>query len=199
MSRSAGNAATLKDVTHLGYSGREARYLLLSTHYRQPLSYSDERLKEARAALRRVDTFVAKLSRCPEGRGTDEIRGITEEMLVSFEAAMEADLNVPMALGAIFTLIRKVNQHLSAGTVSKDDASALMDAFSRIHSVLALFDFNPAAQEPEDPGIEALVNLREEARDRKDYEEADRIREDLRRRNVIVQDTPYGPLWWLKA
>jgi len=99
MSRSAGSAVTLRDITDLGYSAREVRYLLLSTHYRQPLSYSEEKLQAARAALKRMDVFVGKLRRCPEGRETDKVRGIAEEMLVSFEAAMEADLNVPMALG----------------------------------------------------------------------------------------------------
>ena len=57
---------------------------------------------------------------------------------------MEADLNVPMALAAVFTLIRKANQHLSAGELSKDDASHLLDALAKINSVLAFFDFNPA-------------------------------------------------------
>ena len=199
MSRSAGNAVTLKDLTHLGYSGREVRYLLLSTQYRQPLSYSEEKLKAARAALGRIDAFVGKLRRCPDGRGTDKVRGIVEEMLASFETAMEADLNVPMALGSVFILIRRVNQQLSQGDLAGDDASAIIKAFTRIHSVLALFDFNPAGPEPENPEIEALVNRREEARERKHYEEADRIREELRNRNIALEDTPYGTLWWLRT
>ena len=197
MSRSAGNAVTLRDITDLGYSAREARYLLVSSQYRQPLSYSEEKLKAARAALRRIDVFVGKLRRCPEGRETDKVRGITEEMLISFEAAMEADLNVPMALGAVFLLIRKINQQLSEGGLSKDSASLILDAFAKIQSVLALFDFNPAGQDSDDPEIEALVNRREDARERKDYEEADRIREELRKRNVALEDTSYGPLWWM--
>jgi cysteinyl-tRNA synthetase len=198
MSRSAGNAVTLDDTAALGYTARDVRHLLLCTHYRQPLSYSEEKLMAARAALNKIDTFVGKLKRCSGKRDTDKVRGITEEMLVSFETAMEADLNIPMALAAIFILIRKGNQLFSAGEISKDDASVILDAFGKINSVLAFFDFNPSGIESEDPEIEALVSRREEARERKDYEEADRIREDLKNRNVVLEDTTYGTLWWIK-
>jgi cysteinyl-tRNA synthetase len=198
MSRSAGNAVTLKELMNLGYSAREVRYLLLSTHYRQPLSYSEEKLKVARAALKRIDVFVGKLRRCANGRGADTLHGVAEEMLSSFDAAMEADLNVPMALAAIFILIRKTNQQVSAGALSKNEAADLLDAFAKINSVLALIDLNPASSEAENPEIEALVDRRDEARERKDYEEADRIREDLKKRNVALEDTAYGTIWWVK-
>jgi cysteinyl-tRNA synthetase len=103
-----------------------------------------------------------------------------------------------MALGAVFIMIRKANQQLARGGLSKDDASLLLDALAKIHSVLALVDFNPTGQDSEDPEIEALVSLREEARERKEYEEADRIREDLRKRNVVLEDTAYGTLYWIE-
>jgi cysteinyl-tRNA synthetase len=198
MSRSAGNAVTLKDILNLGYTARETRYLLISAHYRQPLSYSEEKLNAAQAALRRIDTFVGRLRRCPGGRENDSTRPLVEEMLSSFDAAMEADLNVPQALGAIFILIRKLNQNFAKSELSKEDASLILDAFARIHSVLAIFDFNAAGLTPEDPEIENLVSRREEARERKDFEEADRIREDLKKRNVVLEDTGYGTLYWIE-
>jgi cysteinyl-tRNA synthetase len=199
MSRSVGNAVTLKEILNLGFTARETRYLFLATHYRQPVSYSEEGLKAARAALRRMDVYVGKLRRCSPGRETDSTRGLVEEMNAAFESAMESDLNVPMALGAVFSLIRKTNQQLARGLLSKDDASLILNAFSKIHSVLAIFDFNPAGQESEDPEIEALISRREEARERKDYEEADRIREDLKKRNVVLEDTAYGTLYWVES
>ena len=198
MSRSVGNAMTLKEILNLGYTAREVRYLFLSTHYRQPLSYSEEGLKAARAALKRIDAFVAKLRLCPGGRETDATRGLVEEMNIAFEKAMGADLNVPMALGAVFIFIRKVNQQLAGDGLSKNDASLVLKALEKIHSVLAVFDFNPASQESEDPEVEALILRREEARERKDYDEADRIREELRKRNVILEDTVYGTLHWIE-
>ena len=199
MSRSVGNAVTLGDILKLGYTGRETRYLLASTHYRQPLSYSEEKLNAARAALRRIDALVSRLRHCPEGRETDGTRGLVDEMLTSFEAAMESDLNTPSALASVFTLIRKINPQLAAGGVTKDDAARIMDAFAQINSVLAIFDFNPERTEHEDPEIEELVNRREEARENKNYVEADRIREILKKRNVVLEDTAYGPLYWIES
>ena len=120
-------------------------------------------------------------------------------MIVSFEAAMESDLNVPMALGAVFILIRKANPQLAKEELSKDDASLILSVLHKIQSILALFDFNPAGTDPEDPEIEALVNRREEARERKEYAEADRIREELRDRQVVLEDTAYGTVYWVET
>ena len=198
MSRSAGNAVTLKEIEQRGYPARVIRYLIVSAHYRQPLSYSEEKLNAALAALRRIDAFVIRLQRCTGERRSDTVKGLVEETLTSFESAMEADLNAPMAMGAIFTLIRKVNQQFTAGELSKEDASLVLDALARINAVLALIDFNPAGTEYEDPEIEQMVNRRDEARERKDYEEADRIREDLKKRKVVLEDTVYGTMYWIE-
>jgi cysteinyl-tRNA synthetase len=199
MSRSAGNAVTLGDILKLGYTGRETRYLLLSTHYRQPLSYSEERLNAARAALHRIDALVSRLRHCPEGSETKGTRSLVDEMVASFEAAMEADLNTPSALASVYILIRKINQQLTAGGVTKDDASLITDAFAKINSVLAVFNFSPEGMENEDPEIEKLVSRREEAREQKNYAEADRIREILKKRNVVLEDTAYGTLYWIES
>ena len=199
MSRSFGNAVTLTDVLSLGYTAREIRYLLLSTHYRQPVSYSEESLKTARAALRRIDAFVAKLRRCSGGGATDVIRNFVEEMHASFESALEADLNVPMALGSVFILIRQVNQQFAKEGLSKEDAALILEAVNAIDSVLAFLDLDAAEAEPEDPEIEALIGKRDEARECKDYAEADRIRDELKKRNVVLEDTAYGTFHWLDA
>jgi cysteinyl-tRNA synthetase len=198
MSRSVGNAVTLKDLVSLGYGAREVRYLLLSTHYRQTVTYSEDKLRAARAALRRIDAFIGKLRRCSEGRKSDLVRGLVEEMLASFKAAMESDLNVPMALGAIFAMIRSANPLFTKGDISKSDASLILDAFEKIQSVLAIFDFNAMGGDTEDPEIEAMVSLREDARERKDYKEADLVREELRKRNVVIEDTTYGTVYWIE-
>ncbi|MEJ2108758.1 MAG: cysteine--tRNA ligase [Acidobacteriota bacterium] len=197
MSRSAGNAVSLKELEQLGYSPRVVRYMLASVHYRQPLTYSEEKLKAAHAALRRIDAFVARLQLCEGGKRTDAVKGLVEEAMTSFENAMETDLNVPMALGAIFTLIRKVNQQAVTGELSGEDASLIREALERMNAVAAVVDFNPTGAEYEDPEIEALINRRDEARERKNYEEADRIRESLRKRSIVLEDTVYGTMYWL--
>jgi cysteinyl-tRNA synthetase len=196
MSRSAGNAVTLEDLMRSGYSAREVRYLLLSAHYRQPLAYSEGGLEAARAALGRIDTFVARLRIC-SGKGSgDSIRGAVDEMTASFEAAMEADLNVPRALGALFLLIRRANPLLADRSLSRRDADLALAALEKINSVLGFVDLNPAEAEAADPEVEALISLREEARERKDYAEADRIRVQLKGRSIVLEDTPYGTIHW---
>jgi cysteinyl-tRNA synthetase len=196
MSRSSGNAATLKELMRLGYSGREVRYFLLSAHYRQTLSYSEEKLKTACAALRRIDSFVARIRRCAGSKSSESIRPLVDEMINGYETAMDADLSVPMALSAVFILIRKINQLLASEELSKEDASLILSGFERINATLAIFDFNPIVVEPDDPEIEQLVGLREEARERKDYAEADRIREELKRKDIAIEDTPHGTMYW---
>ncbi len=155
-------------------------------------------MRASRAALRRIDAFVARLRRCSGGRGSDAVRAVVEEMVSSFEVAMESDLNVPMALASIFILIRKINKIFATGELSKEDASLVLDALQRINSVLAIFDFNPSAAVSDDPEIETLVEAREQARERKDFELADRIREELKKRGVTLEDTPYGTFFWIE-
>lgn len=196
MSRSAGNAVTLEDLLGAGFTAREVRYLLLSVHYRQPLTYSREALQAARAALGRIDTFVARLRLC-SGKGSgDSIQGAVDEMTASFESALEADLNVPKALGALFLLIRQVNPLLAGQGVSRKDADLALAALDRINSVLGFVDLDPAEAAPADPEVEALIARREEARERKDYAEADRIRAELGKRHIVLEDTPYGTIHW---
>ena len=80
--------------------------------------------------------------------------------------------------------------------MSRGDASLVLSALEKMNSVLAVIDFNPAGSEPEDPEVEEMVAKRDEARERKDYGEADRIREQLRKRHIILEDSPYGTMFW---
>jgi len=196
MSRSAGNAVTLRDVLDRGYTGRDLRFLLLSTHYRQPLSYSNTKMEAARAALRRIDSFVCHLKRA-SGTAVDEsVRVASAEMDSRFESAMDSDLNVPRALGAVFTMIRKVNPYLVRGEVAKVDADELLEGLAGIDSVLAVFDFEAAESCKLDPEIQAMVNRRDEARERGDWDEADRIRDELRKKGITLEDSAHGTLFW---
>ena len=197
MSRSVGNAVTLNDIIRMGFTGRDARFLLMSTHYRQPLTYSRVKLEAARAALKRIDSFVSRLKKAAGSGDGKPFEGMAAEMITEFDAAMDTDLNVPKALGAVFSLIRKMNPRLACGDVSKAAAETVLESLRRIEPVLAIFDFEAAGAESVDPAIEALVRQREEARERKDFDEADRIREELKARCVTLEDTADGTVFWI--
>ncbi|HSA24200.1 MAG TPA: cysteine--tRNA ligase, partial [Myxococcota bacterium] len=220
MSRPAGNAVTLADVQALGYTGRELRYLLASFHYRQPLTYSPKGLQLARAALRRIDTFVWRLTQaaraeapeasrpppaeppaaeeaCQEA-GPEAVAELAQALTHEFDEALQADLNVPKALGALFSMIRKVNLRLVQGLLTRAEAQLLLDTLRKLEPALGLLDFAVASPGAEDAELEALVHRREEARERKDYGEADRIRDELRARGVTLEDTLQGTLFWIE-
>lgn len=196
MSRSAGNAWTLWDLMERGFTGRDVRYLLASTHYRQPLNVSEDRLRATRASLRRLDVFVWHLRRSSGPGDSEKVKAAVTEMVSEFEAAMNADLNVPAALGALFSLIRTVNPLLVRNHLSREDASTVLEALRKVDSVLAVFDFDTRDLAPEDPDIVAQIRQRDAARARKDFVEADRIRDDLARRGIVIEDTAHGTLWW---
>lgn len=206
MSRSAGNAVTLADVTALGYAGRDLRFLLLSTHYRAPLQYSRTKLEAARAALRRLDGFVFRLrgaAASTPGLAASTAdapvpcQDFATELRADFDAAMDADLNVPMAIGALFAVVRQVNPLLQESALAAGQARDLLDTLRNLDRVLAFVDVEAAVQpRSEDPQVEALVQQRDEARERKDYSEADRLREELKELGVQLEDGPQGTVWW---
>ncbi len=199
MSRSAGNALTLGDLLGRGATGREVRYLLMSTHYRQPLNVSDERLRAVRASLRRLDAFVWHLNRASGPGHADPVREAVGGMTSEFEEAMNADLNVPGALAAVFSMVRRLNPALVANRLSPDDARLVIESLRRVDAVLAVFDFETRDLCPQDPEVGALIARREQARARKDFAEADRLRDEVARRGVILEDTVHGTLWWRES
>jgi cysteinyl-tRNA synthetase len=181
MAKSVGNVALL--AAALDRHGRDALVMyFLRGHYRQPLAYSDELVEDARRAVERIANFcrlVRKASPEPDTRNP-----LVALRTDSFFEALRDDFNTPRALAALFDLISDINRQ----GVSADVQPALAEMLEVIG-----FEHLLAAEEEIDEELLRLAAEREEARRARDFDRADRAREEIRSRGYEVRDTPEGP------
>ncbi len=188
MSKSLGNFYTLRDVLSRGYNPKSVRYLLMSTHYRQPLNFTFESLKGVNAAVERLTNFMSYLDSVNGEKDNKKIIRLTAKVKKQFETCMDADLNMSSALASIFDFIRDVYKL----KISKKDALLVKGVMLNFDSVLGILKTEKKALSEE---IECLVKEREEARKNKDFKKADSIREELRKKGVVLEDTKEGVRW----
>ncbi len=194
MAKSLGNFYTLRDLITKGYDPKAIRYLLMSTHYRQQLNFTFEGLEAAKNALDRLINFVYRLIDA-DGRGCGEkIRGLMSDVQRRFEEAMDDDLNISVALAALFDFVREVNKLFDDNVLSKEEAEEVYEVMMKIDKVLGVID-EIKRKEKLPKEAEELIREREEARKAKDWEAADKIREQLRSMGIIIEDTPQGVKW----
>ena len=185
MSKSLGNFFTLRDLLGRGCTGREIRYLLLTAHYRETFNFTLEGLQAARAALARIDECLAKLR---DLAGTTQAPAAAP-LLEGFAAALDQDLNMSEAWAAVFEWIRENNRRLAENAVDSTAAASALAAWERVNSVLGV----SAAQELEVPAeITALLEARQAARKAKDFKRSDAIRDELKAKGWVIEDTPKG-------
>jgi cysteinyl-tRNA synthetase len=193
MSKSAGSFVTLRDVLAAGHDPLAVRLFLLGgSHYRSPLTLSDEALQGAREQLRRLRDFAARVRGLEAvAEGDDAV--FYQEVLdarEAFQAALDDDLNLPAGLGHLFELVRRANAALDAGQVGSGGRQALLELLAGVDRYLDVMERQDAVVDAE---VERLLQEREAARGARDFSRADRIREELRERGVEIEDTPSGP------
>jgi cysteinyl-tRNA synthetase len=182
MAKSTGRLVLLESVL-ADHGGRALRFLYARAHYRSPIEYSDELLADAAESLDRLQRFRSRVD-----AGEPDPTAIGK-----FTEAMDDDFGTPQAVSLMFDLIRQGNKALDEGR----DASALAGAVEEIVTVLGLNDAAPAphAGGPSDEEIEKLVAARDTARAARQFEEADRIRDELVEAGVTIEDGPDGTRW----
>ncbi len=185
MSKSLGNFMSLNEALKI-YSSETLRFYFLSAHYRSPLDFSEEILKQSEAAVMRLNEFRNKLNLL-----TSQVKNIdsgeTKKVFQKIKGAMDDDFNTPEAIGNFFELIRRTNPQLEKGQTAVAELKKIIDFFDQVLGIIP----KPFTHSEE---IQPLVNQRERAREAKDFTAADKLRSQIESLGYQVDDTTYGPL-----
>lgn len=200
MSKSLGNFKTVREIADV-YGYEVIRYFLISSHYRSPINYNLEIIEQCKAALERLYTCRESLDFAV--KNADKSIADDEELLTlinsrreQFIAAMDDDLNTADAIAAIFDLVRDINTKILDKAVSYAVCTAAADLFDELCAVLGIL-YNRKSNDL-DSEIEALILQRQEAKKNKDFATADKIRDDLKARGIILKDTRQGTTWTIE-
>ena len=206
MGKSEQNFILLRDALD-NYPTEVIRHFLISAHYRHPLDYNQESLTKSEGALRRLNNCLDALKKYdaevePSETATDApLQHAVQEMKSQFTQAMDTDFNTAQALGAIFTLVGKVNKSLS--TLDEAETPVLAEAYQVLTEtcqVLGIYDMEAQNVdsdnvEQRDQLIDLLLEVRQDARNQKDWDTSDKIRDRLKELNIEIKDTREGATW----
>ena len=189
MSKSLGNFTIVQDLLdEHPLNARALRLLLLQTHYRKTMEINADVMAQARGAIERLDAMARKAG----AAGVDPAGAPLDDAAVrAFREAMDDDLGTPEAVAVIFETVRRANAALDDGD---DSAASLVATVVDLTGALGL-TIGAATTGADDAEIDALVAARTAAREAKDFAEADRLRDELAARSILVEDTPTGPVW----
>jgi cysteinyl-tRNA synthetase len=194
MSKSIGNVVLARDLIDQ-YSGVLLRFFMLSVHYRSPINFSHELIKQSEQGLKRIENTVKSLV---EHLGTAtsgemSVSADIADLTAKFEAAMDDDFNTANAIAVIFDAVKVINTYLTKVDVITADLEAFSQMLNRFFDVLGL-DIE-AEEELLDEEIDQLLVERENARKNRDFNRADEIRDQLKAENIILEDTANGTRW----
>lgn len=190
MSKSLGNFYTLRDVLAKGYAPIAVRYLLISSHYRQKMNFTFEALDAAAVAVQRINDFVQKLSEAHGKADNKDVSSLITKAKGLFEEALDDDLEMSRALASLFDFMNQINK-LGIHQLSKKDAKSIEKFMREVDSVLAIL----SKEEDVPDEVKKLITDREEARRTKNFSRADELRDLLKQKGIIVEDTAHGQRW----
>ncbi len=193
MAKSEGNIARVADLLASGVSPRALRYALLAAHYRSGLSFSEDSLLAAAAAVDRLDALVAALTAHDADRPDDAaLPSVLDAARSAFGAALDDDLSISPALGALFDLVRDLNRRMAERALSTADAARALATVRDLDAVLGVLPGPGEALAVEDL---SLLGARAAARAARDWAASDRLRDELAGRGIHVEDTRDGQRW----
>ena len=209
MSKSLNNFFLVKDVL-AQYSADALRFFLLSTHYRSPLDFSDDRLEEAETNMERLRGVIER-SRMLEKSGDEQVseeagvlRDSAEKAMALFHEAMDDDFNTGLASGALFDLAKALNTYdayvQNGGRADKNSVEKAMKNLKIMTDILGILE-HAWNTDDETNGedfkrlMDGVLQIRQSAREKKQYEVADEIRDRLGEIGILIEDMPDGARW----
>jgi cysteinyl-tRNA synthetase len=192
MSKSLGNFFTLRDLLAKGFTGREIRYLLLTAHYRETFNFTLEGLQGARTALARIDECLGKLREVAGTSPKSKVQSPKPDdpMIQRFTQSLDDDLNISAAWAVVFEWVRETNKRIAENSLSAADAVAALTVWDKVDSVLGI---GAPAEAEASAEIVVLLEARQAARKAKDFKRADAIRDELKSKGWVIEDTTKGP------
>lgn len=192
MSKSLGNIKSVKYV--LDHWGPNIiRLFCLSGHYSKPIDYSEELLKENIVKWRQAENCFFELT-LAEGQGpTDEVQKIISETKKEFDEGLESDFNTPLALSAFFKLVKEINRIAAAEMLTESIAKIVLPEFEKMLVILGLRI--PKITEEEKSAVNELIRKRNLSREQKQYQEADKIRNQILEMGIMLIDHKNRTLW----
>jgi len=195
MSKSLKNYFLIKEI--LKKHGPEVvRFYLLNASYRQPLDYNERSLEEAGKALERLqNTYDSVTSASESASGTDDAQILSDKAWGEFEARMDDDFSTREAAAAMYDLAREANRLLSEGRLSKKGAGNIVSVFDKFNGIFDVLVTVKGGEDLSGKLVDMLLQVREDARKRKDFAQADMIRKQLLELGIEIQDTQDGAVW----
>jgi cysteinyl-tRNA synthetase len=203
MSKSLGNFFLLREISEK-FGPMVIRFYLLSTHYRSPLDFDNEKLEVAQKGLERLKNAYLQLNNGLKTAGSfkngDKLKEAAQKSCHEFEKAMNDDFNTALAIASLFHLAREVNTYLKEANLDKE---ALLEAKEVFDDLLEVLGIAFAGQELTDKKLDEvmalLISLRQRARAAKDFATADWLRDELKKIGLILEDGPQGTNWKLEG
>ena len=192
MSKSLGNFYTLRDLLNKNYNPKAIRYLLLSAHYRMQLNFTEEAVKASENAVQRLHDFMIKLKEIKNKINNKNTNKIIQKTKKEFEEAMDDDLNISVALAHIFEFVKEVNIFMMENKIGKNDAKKIIKFMHDIDKVLGILE---EKEEKLSSEFKKLIEEREKSRKERNFAKADKIREQLKQKGIILEDTKEGVRW----
>lgn len=197
MSKSLGNFKTVREIANV-YGYEVIRYFLISSHYRSPINYSIDIIEQCQSALDRLYTCRESLDFAIKNAKSDipddeKILNLIASAKDEFIKAMDDDLNTADGIAAVFDLVSTINTEIINKEVSLNVCKKSAEMFDELTGVLGLV-YNRKSNEIDDD-IEKLIEQRQTARANKDWATADKIRDELKAKGIILKDTPQGVTW----